>query len=594
MDSSGPKAVQPAAPPAREAGDGSPDALPSAPKPAVGERSGDTVDDTLRAPVPASDSTPSPDSSSDWVGLYRLRRRLGAGGMGEVWLADQLDPFRRQVAIKLIQGGTDPGVLARFESEQQALALMDHASIARVFDAGTMPDGRPYFVMEYVAGVPIIDLCDQERLSLAERLQLFCELCEAVQHAHQKAVIHRDLKPSNVLAARTDGAIQLKVIDFGIAKAVGGQRLGGQVLLTEVGDTLGTPAYMSPEQARPGPAGIDTRTDVFSLGVILYELLTGQRPFVPPEGSAFPSEDVRRQILEVEPPRPSARLQADPEARAAAARDRRTDGASLVRALRGDLDAITLKALEKDRRRRYGSAAELGADVARHLRREPVLAHPPRLSYRLAKYVARHRLGVGLGAALVLAILAGATIALWQATVARKQARVAQLQETRARAIQEFLMDLFRTNTDNQENPVAARELTAPQLLDLGASRVQSRLKDEPEVQDAVLDTLSDMYTAIGSDARAAQMDALQVELRRRMYGPADPRVADALVSQAHALMGTVQYARAPALLTEALQIVERAPSVDVHTRVDSPDRAEPSIDVFGRREQPGVRSPWP
>ncbi|MGZ6059802.1 MAG: protein kinase domain-containing protein [Myxococcaceae bacterium] len=514
---------------------------------------------------------------------------MGAGGMGEVWLADQLDPFRRQVAIKLIQGSTDRGdVLARFESEQQALALMDHPSIARVYDAGTMPDGRPYFVMEYVAGVPITDLCDDERLSLSERLQLFCELCEAVQHAHQKAVIHRDLKPSNVLAARADGAVQLKIIDFGIAKAVGGQRLGGQVLLTEVGDTLGTPAYMSPEQARPGSAGIDTRTDVFSLGVILYELLTGQRPFVPPEGSPFPSEEVRRQILEVDPPRPSARHPALPEARAEAAHARRTEGPSLVRALTGDLDAITLKALEKDRRRRYGSAAELAADVARHLRREPVLAHPPRLSYRLAKYVSRHRLGVGFGAALVVAILAGATTALWQAAVARRQARVAQQQEKRARAIQEFLMDLFRTNTDNQQNPLAARELTAPQLLDLGASRVQSKLKDEPEVQDAVLDTLSDMYTAIGSDARAAQMDALRVELRRRMYGPADPRVADALVSQAHALMGTAQYALAPALLTDALRIVESAPSVSVPTQVDlltELSRASMYSDVVNSRD---------
>ena len=225
MDSSGPKAVQRAAPPAREAGDGSPDALPSAPKPAVGERSGDTVDDTLRAPVPASDSTSSPDSSSDWVGLYRLRRRLGEGGMGEVWLAEQKHPVRRRVAIKLIKAGMDTNeVVARFESERQALALMDHPAIAKVFDGGTTPQGLPYFVMEYVSGIPLTDYCDRHKLSTQARLELFIRICEGVQHAHQKAIIHRDLKPSNILVCEVDGKPVPRIIDFGIAKAIS-QRL---------------------------------------------------------------------------------------------------------------------------------------------------------------------------------------------------------------------------------------------------------------------------------------------------------------------------------------------------------------------------------
>lgn len=560
------------------------------PRSAMGEHTAESVGETLR--VHGSGTADAGAADDGWAGLYKLVRRLGAGGMGEVWLADQLDPFRRQVAIKFIRAGMDTReVVARFESEEQALALMDHPSIAHVYDAGTLPDGRPYFVMEYVPGIPITEFCDERHLGVGERLRLFSELCEGVQHAHQKAVIHRDLKPSNVLVAgETDGP-QLRIIDFGIAKAIGGQQLGSTTLLTEVGGTLGTPAYMSPEQAYSGASVVDTRTDIFSLGVILYELLTGQRPFRATEGSLSPADEIRRQIIEVDPPRPSASIHPLPEA----AQARKLDGNALARALRGDLDAIVLKALEKDRDRRYGTAAELAADLGRHLRHEPVIARPPRLTYRIGKYVSRHRLAVGLAIGIATAILAGATVALWQAAVAkqqarlaREQARVAQQQEKRARAIEGFLIDLFNANTDRQDDPLAARGLTALQLLDIGASRVQSRLKDEPEVQDEVLDTLAAMYSAIGSDTRAAEMERRRAELLGRIHGPDDPSVADALVGQARALQGTDRSADAPVLLRQARDIVERAPSTPVSTRADlliELSRVSMYSDVLGSRD---------
>ncbi len=315
------------------------------------------------------------------VGPYRLLEQIGEGGMGLVYLAEQETPIRRRVALKVIKVGMDTKeVIARFESERQALALMDHPNIAKVFDAGTTPGGRPYFVMEYVPGVPLTDYCDRHRLDVADRLALFTSVCKAVQHAHQKGIIHRDLKPGNVLVTVADGEPRPKVIDFGVAKAVS-QRLTEKTLFTRHGALVGTPEYMSPEQAEMSGLDVDTRTDIYSLGVMLFELLTGVLPFDPERLRRAGYAEIQRIIREEEAPKPSTRVSTLAGATAAeVAARRQTQPPLLARGLRGDLDWVTLKALEKDRTRRYQSANELAADLERHRVHEPVSAGPGRLS----------------------------------------------------------------------------------------------------------------------------------------------------------------------------------------------------------------------
>jgi serine/threonine protein kinase len=308
--------------------------------------------------------------------------QIGEGGFGVVYLAEQHEPVRRRVALKVIKPGMDTAeVIARFESERQALALMDHPHIAKVLDAGATGTGRPYFVMELVQGVPITEFCDHNRVPVEQRLKLFISVCQAIQHAHHKGVIHRDIKPSNVLVTRQDGVPDVRVIDFGIAKATG-QKLTDRTLLTGDGQMIGTPAYMSPEQAEVGVLGIDTRSDVYSLGVLLYELLTGTTPIDLERLRQAGHAQLRRLICEEEPPRPSARLSSLAEA-AALARNRGTGPRQLVRLLAGDLDWIAMKALEKDRNRRYATPGELAQDVERYLHRDAVLARPPSVAYRL-------------------------------------------------------------------------------------------------------------------------------------------------------------------------------------------------------------------
>src|SRR5579864_1326370 len=339
------------------------------------------------------------------IGQYRLVEEIGRGGMGQVWLAEQTAPLRRQVALKLIKVGLyDDGVLKRFQSERQSLAIMDHPSIAKVFDAGATSDGQPYFVMEYVAGVPITDYCDQKRLKIRERLELFIKVCEGVQHAHQKAIIHRDLKPANILVIEVDGKAVPRIIDFGLAKATGPQP-ADESMFTQVGSFVGTPGYMSPEQADPG-ADVDTRSDVYSLGVVLYVLLTGYLPFQAKPGNERPLDEMLRRVREEDPPRPSTKVSTNRETSSATAEARGTEPGQLVSLLRGDLDWLTMKALEKDRSRRYGTASELAADITRYLKSEPVTARPASLPYRVRKYVRRHRVAVGVGVGLV-AVLAG-------------------------------------------------------------------------------------------------------------------------------------------------------------------------------------------
>ncbi|MGB0036679.1 MAG: serine/threonine-protein kinase, partial [Candidatus Acidiferrales bacterium] len=315
------------------------------------------------------------------IGPYHLLQMLGEGGMGEVWLAEQKSPIHRRVALKLIKAGMDTkAVVARFESERQALALMDHPNIAQVYDAGTTTEGRPYFAMEYVPGLPITDYCDKHHLTMKERLELFMQVCDGVQHAHQKAIIHRDLKPTNVLVVEQDSKAVPKIIDFGLAKAVG-QRLTDKTMFTELGVMMGTPEYMSPEQADQREQNIDTRTDVYSLGVILYELLVGAPPFAAKALRAAGLEAILRAIREVEPPKPSTKVRSMGDDSAALAEKRRVEPRSFARHLQGELDWITLKALEKDRARRYGTPSELSADISRYLHNEPVLAGPATTAY---------------------------------------------------------------------------------------------------------------------------------------------------------------------------------------------------------------------
>ncbi|HUJ43801.1 MAG TPA: protein kinase [Opitutaceae bacterium] len=385
------------------------------------------------------------ETAGSRIGRYKLLQRLGVGGCGVVWMAEQEEPVRRRVALKIIKLGMDTDmVIARFEAERQALALMDHPNIARILDAGETDTGRPYFVMELVRGIPITKYCDENNLSTRARLDLFAQVCQAVQHAHQKGIIHRDLKPSNILVTLHDGVPVPKVIDFGIAKATQG-RLTDQTLFTAFEQFLGTPAYMSPEQAEMSGIDIDTRSDIYSLGVLLYELLTGRPPFDPKSLLQAGLDEIRRIIREVEPPKPSTNLSTLGDAdRLLIAKLRGTDPARLSLLLRGDLDWIVMKAMEKNRARRYETPAALAADVTRHLHDEPVAARPPSPSYRLAKFVRRHRLGCAAAAAVALALVAGTVVSTWQAVRARRAERAARAERARAEDLLGFMLGDLR------------------------------------------------------------------------------------------------------------------------------------------------------
>jgi hypothetical protein len=372
------------------------------------------------------------ESGQVFAQRFQLVRKLGEGGMGQVWLAEQTSPVWRQVALKLIKAGMyDEAVVQRFQSERQSLAIMDHPAIAKVFDAGATPQGQPYLVMEYVPGLPITEYCDQKRLKIKDRLELFIQVCEGVQHAHQKAIIHRDLKPPNILVVDVDGKPVPRIIDFGLAKAIK-PLVAGESIFTRLGHFVGTPGYMSPEQADPGfqdgVQDIDTRTDVYSLGIVLYVLLTGFQPFETKQGKKQPLDELLRKLREEEPPRPSAKVGTDRDTSTTTAEARGTEPKQLVSQLRGDLDWIAMKALEKDRTRRYGAPSELAADIRRYLNHEPVVARPAGVAYRAGKFIKRNKLSLAVTVVFVLVVLAGAAATVREARIARmQQARGATL-----------------------------------------------------------------------------------------------------------------------------------------------------------------------
>src|SRR5262245_40147962 len=359
---------------------------------------------------------PVEEAPAQMIGRYKLLEKIGEGGFGEVWMAEQREPVKRRVALKIIKLGMDSRqIVARFEAERKALAMMDHANIARIFDAYVTDNGRPYFVMELVRGIKITEYCDQNQLPTRERLKLFILVCQAIQHAHQKGIIHRDIKPSNVLVTLHDGVPVPKVIDFGIAKATQ-QELTDKTVFTQFQQFIGTPAYISPEQAEMSGLDIDTRADIYSLGVLLYELLVGQTPFDAKEMMQGGLDALRQIIREREPLRPSTTLNTlQGEARTTAGKRRQTEVGKLVHQLQGDLDWIVMKCLEKDRTRRYETANGLAADIQRHLANEPVLARPPSATYKFQKAWQRNKAVFTAGAVVAVALVAGIGVSTWQA-----------------------------------------------------------------------------------------------------------------------------------------------------------------------------------
>ena len=487
-------------------------------------------------------------SISKSVGPYQLLQKLGEGGMGQVWLAEQTSPVRRKVALKFIKAGMyDDSVLRRFQSERQSLAIMDHPAIAKVFDGGATPEGQPYFVMEFVQGLPITNYCDQQKLKLRDRLNLFIRACEGVQHAHQKAIIHRDLKPANILVVEIDGQPAPRIIDFGLARPVT-PYFSGESLNTKLGSLVGTPGYMSPEQADPGVLDVDTRTDVYSLGVILYELLTGFLPFDADRWKKQRLDEVLRQLREEDPPRPSTKVSTDRKESSSRAKARGTVPEQLASQLRGDLDWITMKAVEKDRARRYGTPSELAADLSRYLKNEPVVARPASAGYRLGKYVRRHRLAVSIAAGLVL-VLAG--FAVVQAAQLRRITR----ERDRANRIAEFMTSMFKVS-----NPSEARgnTITAREILDKSSSEIDAGLSHDPELKAQMMDFMGKIYWHLGLFGQSKELLTKALDIRQHILGPEHPSTLDSMQSLANTLADQGQVTEADKLYEKVFETSRR------------------------------------
>jgi len=524
-------------------------------------RAGDFLEQSVIPPA----EKPIGEGPGTRIGRYKLLEKIGEGGFGVVFMAEQTEPVNRKVALKIIKAGMDTReVIARFEAERQALALMDHPNIARVLDADATETGRPYFVMELVNGIPITDYSDQKQLSTAERLQLFMKVCAAVQHAHQKGIIHRDLKPTNILVTVIAGEAVPKVIDFGVAKALG-QKLTQKTLFTAFQQMIGTPAYMSPEQAALSGVDVDTRSDIYALGVLLYELLTGVTPFDAETLRQSALDEMRRLIRETEPPKPSTRL-------TELARSQKSEvGNQKWKEVHGDLDWIVMKCLEKDRTRRYETANSLATDIQHYLTDEPVMARPPGRLYRFHKLVRRNKLAFAATGAVSAALVIGLGLSTWSffrekaarqravaAEAAQRQLRQqaeanekkAETEATKSRQVAQFLKDML-----NGVGPsVALGRDTAMlrEILDKTAQRVND-LKGQTAVKADLHATLGNVYCELGEYTNAAAMHLSALALRKKLLGGEHPEVANSLNNLAEVFYQQGKWADAEATHREAL-----------------------------------------
>lgn len=510
---------------------------------------------------------PGEEAPGTVIGRYKLLEKIGEGGAGVVYMAEQTEPIRRKVALKVIKLGMDTKqVVARFEVERQALALMDHPNIARVLDAGATETGRPYFVMELVRGTKITNYCDQNNLGTKERLDLFVQVCHAVQHAHQKGIIHRDLKPSNIMVTLHDGVPVPKVIDFGIAKATE-QPLTDKTLFTAYQQFIGTPAYMSPEQAEMSGLDIDTRSDIYSLGVLLYELLTGKTPFEQKDLLQAGLDEMRRIIRETEPPRPSTKL-----VTALAANPHSALRTPQLEEVRGDLDWIVMKCLEKDRRRRYETANSIALDIEHHLRHEPVSAAAPSKLYRARKFVRRHKVGLAMAVGMVLLLAGGVIASLWQAvratraeraqTLLRQEAEAgrqeARTEAAKSRQVAQFLEEMLEGV--GPEVALGRDTKLMRAILDKTADRVSQSLTNQPEVAAQLQFIIANTYLKLSVYDRAEASAREALRLNRLLGGETNQAVAACLNTLARILLnrrGADDFAEAEKLARRALTILE-------------------------------------